>query len=70
MRCTYFNTLWILFAERTLEQELTMTWVDGVHPDDRQQCLDMSLDAFHGRQSFRIETRLRRAYGKYRWNPA
>ena len=67
MRCMYFNTLCILFAERTPEQELTMTWVDGVHLDDRQQCLGMSLDAFHGRRSFRIEPRLPRAYGKYRW---
>lgn len=67
MRCTYCNTLWLLFMGRTLEQELTVTWTDGVHPDDRQQCLDTYVEAFHGRQNFQMEHRLRRADGQYRW---
>jgi PAS domain S-box-containing protein len=66
-RCTYFNNWWLLFTGRTLEQELTMTWTDRVHPDDRQRCLDTYLEAFHGRESFRMEHRLRRADGEYRW---
>ena len=67
MRCTYFNTSWLLFTGRTLEQELRRTWTDVVHPDDRQQCLDTYVEAFHGRQNFRMEHRLRRADGQYRW---
>lgn len=66
-RCTYFNTSWLTFTERTLEQELAMTWTDGIHPDDRQRCLDTYLEAFHGWLSFRMEHRLRRADGQYRW---
>jgi PAS domain S-box-containing protein len=66
-RSTYFNNWWLLFTGRTLKQELTMTWTDRVHPDDRQRCLDTYLEAFHGRESFRMEHRLRRADGEYRW---
>jgi len=67
MRCTYFNKSWLMFTGRTLEQELTMNWTDRVHPDDRQRCLDTHLEAFHARQSFRMEHRLCRADGQYRW---
>jgi PAS domain S-box-containing protein len=67
MRCTYFNTSWLRFTGRTLEQEQKMMWTEGVHPDDRLECRDTYLEAFHGRQSFRLEHRLRRADGQYRW---
>lgn len=49
IRCRYFNTSWLQFTGRTLEQELAMMWTEGVHPDDRQECRDTFLEAFHGR---------------------
>lgn len=65
--CTYLNHRWLDFTGRSLQQDLGNGWSQSVHPDDFQRCLDTYYQAFDVRHEFRMEYRLRRFDGEYRW---
>ena len=66
-RCDFFNQPWLEFRGRRLQDEIGEGWTEGVHPDDLHRCLTVYTAAWPGRESFRMEYRLQRADGEYRW---
>jgi two-component system cell cycle sensor histidine kinase/response regulator CckA len=64
---TYLSGQWLEFTGRTPEQEHGWGWAESVHPADRACVREVYGGAFDRREPFRIEYRLRRHDGVYRW---
>jgi PAS domain S-box-containing protein len=64
---SYFNKPWLEFTGRSFDSELGHGWAEGVHPQDLRSRADASMRAVDRREEFRIEYRLRRHDGEYRW---
>jgi PAS domain S-box-containing protein len=64
---SFLNRAWLEFRGRDVARELGNGWTEGVHPDDRDLCLETYLKAFAARRPFRLQHRMQRADGQYCW---
>jgi PAS domain S-box-containing protein len=65
--CTYLNRQWYEFTGQTEAEGLGYGWLDAVHPEDRPSSRDVFILSSAGRQPFRLDYRIRRHDGEYRW---
>lgn len=65
--CIYLNTRWYEFTGQTPTEAAGFGWLEATHPDDRAAAERVFLEANAARAPFRLEYRLRRADGVYRW---
>src|SRR5580700_7895605 len=64
---TFVNRAWLEFRGRTPEQEMGSGWTDGLHPDDRDLCIETYIKSFTSRQAFHLQYRLQRGDGTFTW---
>lgn len=64
---SWFNKPWLDFVGRTMEQQVALGWMEGVHPDDLSRCRGVHSESLECRRPFETEYRIRRQDGEYRW---
>ncbi|MEO7415048.1 MAG: PAS domain S-box protein [Opitutaceae bacterium] len=64
---TWFNKHWLQHVGAPLANELGEGWKEHLHPEDAPAYVRAYNEAFERREEFRVEYRLRRADGNYRW---
>ncbi len=61
---TYFNSAWLAYTGKSLDQEIGPGWMDGIHPNDLQSLKDdikrVSEDTSHRSLSYRLQDSLGR----------
>ena len=65
--CVYLNQRWYEFTGQTGQEAQGLGWLDATHPDDKAEAERVFLAANVEGVAFRLEYRLRRADGSYRW---
>ena len=65
--CTYVSRSWLDFTGWEDRNDIGTGWCKSVHPQDLPEAVQVHAEAVGKRQPFRLEYRLRRRDGVYRW---
>jgi len=65
--CTWVNRHWLEFVGLPGGTDISGVWRNHLHPEDRERCLSIFDTSFGAQEPFRMEYRLRRHDGVYRW---
>jgi len=65
--CAYLNRVWYDFTGQSEKEALGYGWLSATHPDDKTTAEQAFAEANAAQRAFRLEYRLRRADGTYRW---
>jgi PAS domain S-box-containing protein len=63
----YFNKTWLEFRGRSFSEEMGNGWISGIHPNDSARVLEEFARYLADRAEFRMECRIQRHDGIYRW---
>lgn len=63
----FFNKAWFSLTGRTREQELDNGWIEGIHPDDRDNYKKILIKQEDIRDQWISQYRLKNHAGEYRW---
>jgi PAS domain S-box-containing protein len=66
-KATYFSQAWVELTGKPLQHLLNFGWADHIHPEDRENYVNIYISAFEKRESFTGEFRLLDKTGSYRW---
>ena len=65
--CDFFSKQWIDYTGIPEEEQLGYAWLEQLHPDDREATVAAWHQAVDNDEDFRVEFRIRRHDGVYRW---
>jgi PAS domain S-box-containing protein len=65
--CIYLNRTWYEFTGQAPHEGEGLGWLNAVHADDRPAAEQAFITANADRRDYRVEFRVRRADGEYRW---
>ncbi|MDZ8183988.1 MAG: PAS domain S-box protein [Nostoc sp. ChiSLP02] len=66
-KCNYLSKMWYEYTGQTETTGLGFGWLDALHPQERELSENIFLQANERHEAFRLEYRLRRHDGEYRW---
>jgi two-component system CheB/CheR fusion protein len=66
-QCNFVNKTWLSFTGKTFQEQTGKGWLQGIHPEDRDIFFESYDSAYMERAEFKIDYRLKRHDGHYRW---
>lgn len=63
----YFNKSWLSFTGRSAAHQNGYGWIEHIHPDDAKKVVELYESRFKETKKYKVEYRLRRNDGEYRW---